>query len=178
MRPITVRKSNWSPVYTTENVWHGSCELGTGTKLRAQQTLFTLHHFYRSKNTVPTFLGPHNFSWRHAQFNYNQERPQPRSQGLLRFQDGGAKKTLAHTVIPPAKYCTNRGVFCHVTHTRISFSLHLISGSKNQKWLRMSEDLASIWLHFACFSCKIGFLWTVEFPNTFIVISTTWTCVV
>ena len=40
---------------------------------------------------------------------------QPRSQGLLRFQDGGREKTLAHTVIPPAKYSKNRGVFCHVT---------------------------------------------------------------
>ena len=30
-----------------------------------------------------------------------------------------AEKTLAHTVIPPTK-------FCHVTHNRISFSLHLI----------------------------------------------------
>ena len=28
-------------------------------------------------------------------------RPQPRSQGLLRFQDGGAEKTLAHTVMTP-----------------------------------------------------------------------------
>ena len=27
---------------------------------------------------------------------------QPRSQGLLRFQDGDREKTLAHTVIPPA----------------------------------------------------------------------------
>ena len=42
-----------------------------------------------------------------------------------------------------AKYSTNRGVFCHVTHNRISFSLHLISGSRNQKWLTMSEDVAS-----------------------------------
>ena len=46
----------------------------------------------------------------------DQTKPQPRSQGLLRFQDGGREKTLAHTVIPPAKYSTNRGVFCHVTH--------------------------------------------------------------
>ena len=86
-----------------------------------------------------------------------------------------AEKTLAHTVRPPAKYSTNRGVFCHVIHNRISSSLHLISGSRIKKWLKMSEDLASMWLHFACFSC---FLWTVEFPNTFIVISTTWTRVV
>ena len=68
-----------------------------------------------------------------------------------------AEKTLAHTVRPPAKYSTNRGVFFHVTHNRISSSLHLISGCRNQKWLKMSEDLASMWLHFACFSCKIGF---------------------
>ena len=51
-------------------------------------------------------------------------KKQPRSQGLLRFQDGRAEKTLAHKVIPPAKYSTNRGVFCHMTHNRISFSLH------------------------------------------------------
>ena len=68
-----------------------------------------------------------------------------------------AEKTLAHTVRPPAKYSTNRGVFFHVTLNRISSSLHLISGWRNQKWLKMSEDLASMWLHFACFSCKIGF---------------------
>ena len=70
--------------------------------------------------------------------------------GLLRFQDGGREKTLAHTVLPPVKYSKNRGVFCHVTHNRISFSLHLISGSRNQKWLKM-------WLHIAGFGCKIGF---------------------
>ena len=73
-----------------------------------------------------------------------------RMEGMRRCQSN-----LVHTVIPPAKYSTNRGVFCHVTHNRISFSLHLISGSKNQKWLTMSEDLASIWIHFACFSSKI-----------------------
>ena len=38
----------------------------------------------------------------------------------------------------------------------------------------MTDDVASMWLHFACFSSKIGFLWTVEFPNTFIKISNTW----
>ena len=68
-----------------------------------------------------------------------------------------AEKTLAHTVRLPAKYSTNREVFCHVTHNRISSSLHLISGSRIQKWLKMSEDLASMRLHFACFSCKIVF---------------------
>ena len=47
--------------------WHGCLK-------RARQTLFTLHHFYRIKNTVPKFLGPGNFSCRHAQFSYNQER--------------------------------------------------------------------------------------------------------
>ena len=36
---------------------------------------------------------------------------QPRSQGLLHFQDGGWEKTLAHTVIAPAKYSTNRNMF-------------------------------------------------------------------
>ena len=46
----------------------------------------------------------------------------------------------AHTVIPPAKYSTNRGVFCHVTHNRISFSLHLISGSRNQ-YPKMTDDV-------------------------------------
>ena len=40
-----------------------------------EQSLFTLNHVYRTKNTVPKFLGPRNFCWRHAQFNYNQERP-------------------------------------------------------------------------------------------------------
>ena len=88
-------------------------------------------------------------------FTFSMAFKQPRSQGLLRFQDGGREKT--HTVIPPAKYSTNRGVFCHVTHNRISFSLHLISGSRNQKWRTMSEDVASMWLHFACFSSKIVF---------------------
>jgi len=69
-----------------------------------------------------------------------------------------AERRPWHTPLwPPAKYSTNRGVFCHVTHNRISFSLHLISGSRNQKWLTMSEDLASIWIHFACFSSKIVF---------------------
>ena len=29
------------------------------------------------------------------------DKSQPRSQGLLRFQDGGAEKTLAHTVTTP-----------------------------------------------------------------------------
>ena len=47
--------------------WHG-CQK------RAQQTLFTLNHVYRAKNNVPKFLGPRNFSWSHAQFNYNEER--------------------------------------------------------------------------------------------------------
>ena len=103
--------------------------------------------------------------------------PQPRSQGLLRFQDGGAEKTLAHTVIPPAKYSTNRGVFCHVTHNVISFSLHLISGSRNQKWLKMSEELQCGFI-LRVLAAKKVFLWTVEFPNTFIVISSIWTRVV
>ena len=50
------------------------------------------------------------------------------------------------------------GVECPMaTHNRISFSLHLISGSRNQKWLTKSEDVGSMWLHFACFSSKIGF---------------------
>ena len=48
--------------------WHGCLK-------RPRQTLFTLHHFYRIKNTVPKFLGADKFSCRHAQFNYNQERP-------------------------------------------------------------------------------------------------------
>ena len=48
--------------------WHGCLK-------RARQTLFTPHHFYRIKNTVPEFLGPGKFSCRHAQFNHNQERP-------------------------------------------------------------------------------------------------------
>ena len=51
-----------------EKFYHGCLK-------RARQTLFTLHHFYRIKNTVPKFLGPGKFSCRHAQFNYNQERP-------------------------------------------------------------------------------------------------------
>ena len=33
------------------------------------------NHFYHIKNTVPKFLVPGKFSCRHAQFNYNQERP-------------------------------------------------------------------------------------------------------
>ena len=48
--------------------WHGCLK-------RARQNLFTLHHFYRIKNTVPKFLGPGKFTCRHAQFNYNQELP-------------------------------------------------------------------------------------------------------
>ena len=76
----------------------------------------------------------------------------PLSRGLLR-----AEKTQVRTVRSPAKYSTNGGVFCHVTHNRMSSSLHLISGSWNQKWLKMREDLASMWLHFACSSCKIYF---------------------
>ena len=67
------------------------------------------------------------------------------------------EKTPARTVRYPAKYSTNGGVFCHVTHNRVSSSLHLISGSRNKKWLKMCEDLALIWLHFAFFSCKIVF---------------------
>ena len=68
----------------------------------------------------------------------NSKRAQPRSQGLLRFQDGGAEKTLAHTVMPPAKYSTNRGVFCHVIHNRISFSLHFDQRFQESK---MAEDV-------------------------------------
>ena len=74
----------------------------------------------------------------------------PLSRGRLR-----AEKTLAHTVRSPAKYSTNGGIFCHVTYNGISSSLHLISGCRNQKWLKMCEDLALMWLHFACFRCKI-----------------------
>ena len=52
---------------------------------------------------------------------------QPRSQGLLCFQDAGwAWRRPWDT---SAKYSTNRGVFCHVTQNRNSFSLHLTNGS-------------------------------------------------
>ena len=65
----------------------------------------------------------------------------PGSTPLLRWRLR-AEKTLAHTVRPPAKYFTNRGVYCHVIHNKISSLLPLISGSRNRKWLKMSEDLA------------------------------------
>ena len=39
-----------------------------------------------------------------------------------------AERRPWHTPLYPPR---NRGVFCHVTHNRISFSLHLISGSRN-----------------------------------------------
>ena len=59
-----------SPVYTTEDFWHGSCEIGTGAK--KEPSKLCLHY---TIFTVPKFLGPRNFSLRHAQFRYNQERP-------------------------------------------------------------------------------------------------------
>ena len=84
----------------------------------------------------------------------DQDDLQPRSQGLLRFQDGGREKTLAHTIIPPAKYSKNRGVFCHVTQQNFATLDQRCQESK------VAEDLDSMWLHFACFSSKISTTWT------------------
>ena len=45
--------------YTAENFHGHGCQK---SKKRARQTLFTLHHFYRTKTTVRKFLGPRKFS--------------------------------------------------------------------------------------------------------------------
>ena len=54
----------------TEVFWHGSCEIGTGSK--KEHSKLCLHY---TIFIVPELLAPRNFSWSHAQFNYNEERP-------------------------------------------------------------------------------------------------------
>ena len=49
-----------------------------------------------------------------------RETSQSRSQGLLLFQDGGWARRRPWDTL--AKYSTNRGVFCHVTHDRVHCS--------------------------------------------------------
>ena len=82
---------------------------------------------------------------------------QPRSQGLLRFQNGGwARRRPFNTL---TKYFTNRGVFCHVTHDRSS-SLHLTNGS------RIKYHIWSWWSSVAKTSaCPMVFLLCAQPPS-------------
>ena len=42
-----------SPVYTTENFWHGSGEIGTGAQKELGKTLFTLHQTIFTAPKIP-----------------------------------------------------------------------------------------------------------------------------
>ena len=77
-------------------------------------------------------------NWNGLEMSHDMSTSFPGPTPLSRWRLG-AEKTLAHTVRPPAKYSTDRGVFCHVTHDRISSSLLLISGSRNQNGWRFSR---------------------------------------
>ena len=69
--------------------------------------------FFADRRAVLVFGWNLNLDFRDTTLKPLSEFPQPRSQGLLRFQNGGREKTLAHTVMIPTLIGLKIRTFLH-----------------------------------------------------------------